>query len=38
MVANGSAIQDAGKALALTNGQTARVWANIKADLGAQAQ
>ena len=37
MIANGSAVQDAGHNMGLTKGQTARVWANIKAQLGWQA-
>ena len=36
-VANGAEINAAGKAMGLTKGQTARAWANIKAELGEQA-
>lgn len=37
LVANGSGVNDAGEQLGLTKGQTARLWAGIKADLGEQA-
>ena len=37
-VANGAKVTIAGREMGLTAGQTARVWANIKSDLGDQAQ
>jgi hypothetical protein len=37
-VANGVKVTIAGRDMGLTAGQTARVWANIKAGLGAQAR
>lgn len=38
MVANGAKPHEAGAHMGLTKGQVARVWANIKADLGEQAR
>lgn len=38
MVANGAKVTVAGRDMGMTPGQTARVWANIKAGLGAQAR
>lgn len=38
LVANGTGVNAAGAKLNLTKGQTARLWANIKRDLGEQAR
>lgn len=38
LVADGAKVTPAGRSMGLTVGQTARVWANIKAGLGAQAR
>ena len=37
LVADGTAVMEAGASLGLTRGQTARAWATIKAGLGPQA-
>lgn len=37
LVADGLSVNGAGEQLGMTRGQTARMWANIKAELGAQA-
>jgi len=37
LVADGTPLNEAGRAMGLTKGQTSRVWMNIKADLGEQA-
>lgn len=38
IVAEGTRVTVAGRMLNLTAGQTARVWANVKAELGRQAR
>lgn len=38
LVADGQKVNEAGERMGLSRGQTARVWANIKAELGGQAR
>lgn len=38
LVADGAKVTPAGRSMGMTAGQTARVWANVKSELGSQAR